>query len=142
MPALPGLETDGHLATDVGRDSAGGRLSRLLRSVPKPLGAAWDVLLLCALMFLLAACVDSAIDPQSDSFAPGTPLAIRVTLYLCLFATLFLPAAFILCDRRPLERVVKSLRRVSLQKQIGFALAAMIVGVVAVGLVVSFFAPA
>ncbi len=141
MPALPGLETDGHLATDVGRDSAGGRLSRLLRSVPKPLGAAWDVLLLCVLMFLLAACVDSAIDPQSDSFAPGTPLAIRVALYLCLFATLFLPAAFILCDRRPLERVVKPLCRVPLQKQIGFALAVMIVGVVATGLVVSFFAP-
>ena len=113
-----------------------GRVSRFLRAIPRPLGIVWDIAILCVLMLFFAACIDNALNPAKGGFSEDSPFLLRLAAYLCMFFTLFLPAGFLVCDRRPLERLVTPLSGIPLVRQIAFALGLMIVGVVATGLIV------
>lgn len=120
--------------TGIGPKSLARSVGSFIRNVPAPLGLAWDVLLLFFLGVLLIASVNSAFNPRPGAPEENTPTALLLVSYLVLFFTIIVPPAFIVCDRRPLYRVFKGMKDVSLARQIGAAVVTMLFGFLAVGM--------
>ena len=114
-------------------------LCSLLASVPPALGVVWDTVLVALLAFFFAACINSAVNPASTDAAANAPMGLRLLSYLLMFFFMFVPIAFIVCDRRPLRRRFKVLARTPLAKQIGIALLVTFLGFCATGISTAFF---
>lgn len=114
-------------------------LRSFLVNVPRPLGVVWNVVVLFVLGVLLVATINSVIDPLPESAGYSAPLWLRAIAYALMFLLMFVPTAIMVCDRRPLRRFVKPFRTVPLTRQIGACVAAILVGLVAVGVCTVFF---
>lgn len=120
-------------ATGVGPKSLMRSIGSFVRNVPAPLGLVWDALLLFVLGVILIASVNSAFDPLPGTPEASAPIWLVMLAYLLMVLLMITPAAFIICDRRPLYRVFKRLKLVSLPKQCGAAAAIIALGFLAVG---------
>lgn len=102
--------------------AAGGDASRerggLLSRIPVGLGIAWDVVLLFVLGLFLAVSVGQMVSPDPTSANAAYPLARRIIMYGSLDLLFFVPAAYLVSDRRPLKRFIPVFRKLSVPKDI------------------------
>lgn len=140
VPLPDPLDASGRAAAQGGarsERSGGGPFSRS----PFAVGAAWDALVALVLVLFLVACVQTGIEPEKGSELWLMPLPVRLGSCVALFFLVFLPVGFIVCDHRPLERIIKPLARIPRSWRIRAAVAIIVVGVFAIGLVGALFTP-
>lgn len=95
-----------------GFSAAGSLLSR----VPRPLGVAWNVLVVFSCAILVAGCVAALVQPTGGN--ASYPIWYLVVSYLVFLAPTFCVASFLLLDRRPLRSRIPALAQATVRGEV------------------------
>lgn len=104
-------------------NASDGRMKRgALSRVPAGVGYAWNILLLATLLLFLAVSVNLAFNPDPASADAQASLAKRILTYGSVMVLFFVPAAYLISDRRFLKRHVPFFRKMTIPKDIAIFL--------------------
>mgnify|MGYP004453496477 CR=1 FL=1 len=113
--------------------STGNRVRNLLKAIPKPVGMTIDVLCVLWIVLIAAATVSVVMNPTAGSAVEAMRPAARSISGAAIVVLLSVPA-FLIADRRPLYKMIPTLQKIPLGKQVAAALIAAATCVFVVGL--------
>ncbi|MEG2201157.1 MAG: serine/threonine-protein kinase [Raoultibacter sp.] len=89
-----------------------------LARIPVGVGIVWDVFLALTLVLFFVAAFQLAFLPTPASSLEAHSLTYRLLFTLVMMVFIFVPALYLMSDRRPLRRLVPVLASVSLRKEL------------------------
>lgn len=125
----PGAEAPGAEAPGAEAPAVGGPVAEppkapsFLSRVPRPLGVAWDVLVVASCALLVAACATAFASPSPQNASwPTWYLAVS---YFVFLAPTFCIVSYLLLDRRPLRAHVSAIARLTVVRETRMGLRAV-----------------
>ncbi len=110
-------------------------LGKLLTKIPRKLGIAWDILLLCIFVVCIVGGIQDIIYPDAArSSAASFSLAGRILAYGSTILLVCGPTLFAICDRRPLMHFFPKLKNISLERDLLICLIIIAIGIIVIGL--------
>ena len=91
------------------------RRANLLTRVPRWLGVAWDVCVLCACAVMVAGCVGAIVDPIPEN--ASWPTWYLAYSYLAFAMPFIVILCYLMLDRRPLRRMFPALARLTVRQE-------------------------
>lgn len=98
--------------------------ANLLARVPRRLGVAWDVCVLCACAVMVVGCVGAMVRPNAE--IASWPMWYRLYSYLAFAIPIVLISCYLLLDRRPLRRRIPVLARLTVRRETSMGLLVML----------------
>ena len=89
--------------------------ANLLTRVPRQLGIAWDVCVLCACAVMVAGCVGAIVDPIPEN--ASWPMWYLAYSYLAFAMPFIVILCYLMLDRRPLRRMFPALARLTVRQE-------------------------
>lgn len=125
-------------ASDAFASSSG---TGLWARIPSTVGIVWNTILLIVFTLFLVVVTQMVFAPEPGASGAAAPLPLRAFSYYALLFMMISPVFYLLADRRPLRRLLPSLRACTLKRELVVCALVMVVGFFAVGISAQFFPP-